>query len=193
MYPAIMVKDLAKRAMTTDGQKACLVVDHLVEALAGEPSSSLRRAAILADIDQHPGTTQAAIMERMGLHKSALNREIEWLFNYGCIMMQGSEKDARIKALHVCGYSKKGLDAALVYFEGEHQKLKNFLALYAKVLRQEKPTLRDAKILAYLYNKKVASKADVLNNLYDTPTTTDHRAFNEILTAGVVKGIQDAA
>lgn len=188
-----MVKELAKRAMTTDGQKACLVIDHLVEALAGDPSSSLRRAAILADIDQHPGTTQTDIMERLGIHKSAMNREIEWLFNYGCVMVQDSAKDARTKALQVCGYSKKGLDSALVYFEGDHQKLKNFLALYTKVLRQEKPTLRDAKILAYLYNKKVASKSEVLNNLYEVPTTSDHRAFNEILTAGVVKGIQDAA
>lgn len=188
-----MVKDLAKRAMTTDGQKACLVIDHLVEALGGDPSSSLRRAIVLADIDQYPGTTQTAIMDRMNLHKSALNREIEWLFNYGCIMMQSSEKDARSKALQVCGYSKKGLDAALVYFNGNHQKLKNFLSLYAKVLRQEKPTLRDAKILAYLYNKKSASKAEVLNNLYDAPTTTDHRAFGEILDAGVIRGIKDAA
>jgi DNA-binding MarR family transcriptional regulator len=188
-----MVKDMANNAMTTDGQKACLVIDYLVEALGNDPSSSLRRAMILADIDQHPGTTQADIMERMNLHKSALNREIEWLFNYGCIMMQASAKDARTKTLHVCGYSKKGLDAALEFFLGDHQKLKNFLSLYAKVLRQEKPTLRDAKILAYLYNKKVASKAEVLNNLYDAPTTSDHRAFSEILTAGVVKGIQDAA
>lgn len=188
-----MVKDLANNAMATDGQKACLVIDHLVEALASDPTSSLRRAIILTDIDQHPGTTQAAIMDRMGLHKSALNREIEWLFNYGCIMVQASQADARTKTLQVCGYSKKSLDAALNYFRGDHQKLKNFLSLYAKVLRQEKPTLRDAKILAYLYNKKAASKAEVLNNLYDAPTTTDHRAFSEILTAGVIKGIQDAA
>ncbi|MCD8497880.1 MAG: MarR family winged helix-turn-helix transcriptional regulator [Alphaproteobacteria bacterium] len=179
--------------MATDGQKACLVIDHLVEALGNDPSSSLRRALILTDIDHHPGTTQAEIMARMDLHKSALNREIEWLFNYGCIMMQDSAKDARTKTLHVCGYSKKGLDSALEYFKSDHQKLKNFIVLYTKVLRQEKPTLRDAKILAYLYNKKVASKAEVLNNLYDAPTTTDHRAFGEILNAGVIKGVQDAA
>lgn len=188
-----MVKDLAKRAMTTDGQKACLVIDHLVEALANDPSSSLRRAAILTDIHQHPGTTQTEVMDRLNLHKSALNREIEWLFNYGCIMMQDSAKDGRTKALQVCGYSKKGLDAALIYFGGNHQKLKNFLLLYTKVLRQEKPTLRDAKILAYLYNKKVASKSEILNNLYEAPTTSDHRAFGEILNAGVIKGMQDVA
>lgn len=179
--------------MTTDGQKACLVIDHLVEALAGDPSSSLRRAMILNDIDQHPGTTQAALMERLSLHKSALNREVEWLFNYGCIMMQDSTQDARTKSLHVCGYSKKGLDSALDYFKGDHERLKDFLMLYTKLLRQEKPTLRDAKILAYLYDKKVASKSEVLNNLYEVPTTTDHRAFSEIVNAGVIKGIRDAA
>lgn len=188
-----MVKQSAKSAMTTDGQKACLVIDHLVEALAGDPSSSLRRALILTDIDQNPGTTQAAIMERLSLHKSALNREVEWLFNYGCIMMQDSAQDARTKTLHVCGYSKKGLDAALDYFRSNHEKMKSFLRLYTKLLRQEKPTLRDAKILAYLYDKKVALKSEVLNNLYEAPTTTDHRAFGEILNAGVIKGVHDAA
>ena len=46
-----MVRNLAKRAMTTNGQKACYVIDHLVEALGNDPSSSLRRALILNDID----------------------------------------------------------------------------------------------------------------------------------------------
>ena len=60
--------------MTTTDQKICTIIDHLVEALGNEPSSSLRRTLILADIDQYPGTTQTGIMERLGIHKSALTR-----------------------------------------------------------------------------------------------------------------------
>ncbi|HBR69141.1 MAG TPA: MarR family transcriptional regulator, partial [Rhodospirillaceae bacterium] len=47
-----------------------MVIDHLVEALAGDPSSPLRRAIILIDIDQHSGSTQTGVMERLSIHKS---------------------------------------------------------------------------------------------------------------------------
>lgn len=185
-----MVKNLAKRAMTTKGQKACFVIDHLVEALGNEPSSSLRRAMILVDIDQYPGTTQTGIMERLQVHKSALNREVEWLFNYGCIMRQESGEDGRAVKLMACGYARKALDAALDYFDGEHQNLQFFLGQFIKVLRQEKPTLRDAKIVATLYDRKKASKQDVMDALYKGSASTDNRVINELLRDGV---IEDAA
>lgn len=118
-----MFRQQAKRAMTTRGQKACLVIDHLVEALAGDPSSSLRRAMILTDIDQHPGATQTEVMQRLDIHKSAMNREIEWLFNYGCIRFQDSKDDGRAKPLEVCGYAKRALENALDYFPKAHKDL----------------------------------------------------------------------
>ena len=99
-----MFRQEAKRAMTTLGQRGCFIIDHLVEALGGEPACSLRRAMVLVDIDQHPGTTQTEIMHRLDIHKSAMNREIEWLFNYGCIRIQDSSDDGRAKTLEVCGY-----------------------------------------------------------------------------------------
>jgi DNA-binding MarR family transcriptional regulator len=182
-----MVKNLAKRAMTTNGQKACLVIDHLVEALGNEPSSSLRRAQILVDIDQYPGTSQAGIMERLGIHKSALNREIEWLYDYGCIMRQGSEQDGRAIKLMVCGYSKKGMEGALNYFKSSHEDLKTFLGGFAKFLKQEKPTLRDAKIVASLYEMRHASRQQVMDALYDNGSnSTDNRAFNQLVEDGVI-------
>lgn len=181
-----MVTNFAKRAMTTKGQKACLVVDHLVEALGSDPSSSLRRALILTDIDQYPGTTQTGIMERLHLDKSTVKREVDWLFDYGCIRVQDCEKDARAKKIEICGYSQKGLNAALGYFDGQHQYMKEFLAGTTEFLRQEKPTLRDAKIVATLYERKDAAKSVVIGDLYAGPASTDNRAYNKLVEEGVI-------
>lgn len=183
-----MVKNLAKKAMTTDGQKASFVIDHLVEALGNEPSSSLRRALILVDIDHYPGTTQTGIMERLQIHKSALNREIEWLFNYGCIMREESKNDGRAVKLVACGYARKALESALDYFGGEHEGLKFFLEGFTKLLKQEKPTLRDAKIYTVVFNKGRTSKQDILNGLYDGSASTDNRAINSLIDQGVLTG-----
>lgn len=181
-----MVTNLAKRAMTTKGQKACYVIDHLVEALGNDPSSSLRRAMILVDIDQYPGATQTAIMERLHIGKSALNREIEWVFNYGCIMMEECKEDARSKRLQICGYAKSALDSALGYFDNDHEKLQFFLKNTIKYVKQEKPTLRDAKIIYSLYEKKDASKQEILDTLYGGAPSTDNRAFNKLVDTGII-------
>lgn len=182
-----MMKNLANRVMPTTAQKACAVIDKLVEALGNDPSSSIRRALILVDIDQHPGSTQTAIMERMGIHKSALNREIEWMFNYGCIMLTDSKDDGRSKVIYICGYSKKSLDSALDYCNGDHEKLKFFLQNTSKTLKQEKPTLRDAKIIASLFEKKTAEKQQVLGSLYGGSLSTDNRALNRLIETGVIE------
>ncbi len=182
-----MVKNLAKKAMTTKAQKACYVIDHLVEALGNEPSSSLRRALILVDIDQYPGATQSAIMERMHINKSALNREIEWLFNYGCITRQEAKDDARTIKLHTCGYSKKSLNGALDYFDGDHQSLKGFLKRFNKFLELEKPVLRDAKIITIVHEKGQITKQDLMSGLYGHVTSTDHRAINKLLEQKVIR------
>mgnify|MGYP001158087533 CR=1 FL=1 len=182
-----MFRQQAKRAMTTMGQRGCFIIDHLVEALGNEPACSLRRAMILVDIDQNPGTTQTEIMRRLDIHKSAMNREIEWLFNYGCIRVQNSEDDGRAKTLETCGYSKRALDAALDYFPKKHEGLQNMLELYIKALKQERPTLRDARIVSTLYEKGKAPKADVIGQLYGGPASTDNRAYNKLKEDGVIK------
>lgn len=188
VYIRVMVKNLAKKAMTTKGQKACYVIDHLVEALGNEPSSSLRRAMILVDIDQHPGTTQVGIMERLHIHKSAVNREIEWLFNYGCIKMSDSERDGRVKKIEVYGYAKTALDAAMDYAGGSHDNMKAFLEQAARTLRQEKPTLRDARIVATLYEKKHATRQQVIESLYRGASSTENRAINKLVEDGIIGG-----
>lgn len=182
-----MVTNLAKQAMTTEAQKACLIIDHLVEALGNDSSSSLRRAAILTDIDQYPGTTQAGIMERLGLDKSTVKRETDWLFDYGCIRVQECDQDGRAKQIEICGYSKKGLDATLGYFDGRHENLKMFLDGFAEILKQEKPSLRDAKIIAVLTEKQEASRQDVIDTLYEGSSATKHRAFNKLLEEGLIE------
>lgn len=181
-----MVTNLARQAMTTNGQKACRIIDHLVEALANDASSSLRRAMILADIDQYPGTTQTGIMERLGLHKSAVNREVEWLFNYGCVMMQECSDDGRSKKLQICGYSKTNLDIALGYFGDKHENLKAFLKAMGSYLKQEKPTLREAKIVSVLHEKTEADKQDVIQNLYEGSASTKNRVVNKLIEDGII-------
>ncbi|MCB1531316.1 MAG: MarR family transcriptional regulator [Alphaproteobacteria bacterium] len=175
--------------MTTTSQRFCYVVDHLTEALGNDPSSSLRRAMILADIDQYPGSTQTAIMERLGIHKSALNREIEWLFNYGCITRQDCREDARSIRLETCGYSKKALAGALDYFEGNHSDLKGFLKGLGKLLKMEKPTLRDAKIVATLSERKTAEKSAVIASIQGGSASSDNRAFNKLVEKGLVEDV----
>ena len=181
-----MITQMAKRTMTTNGQKACRVIDHLVEALGGDASSSIRRAMILVDIDQNPGTTQVDVMERLQIHKSAVNREVEWLFNYGCIMMQDCVQDGRVKRLQICGYSKHELDNSLVYFNGAHAVLMHFLRSMARILRQEKPTLRDAKILNVVHERGGINKADVIRDLYNGSPSTKNRCVNDLVDAGVL-------
>lgn len=182
-----MVRNLAKKAMTTTSQRFCFVIDHLVEALGNHSSSSLRRALILTDIDQYPETSQTGIMERLGVHKSAVNREIEWLFNYGCIVRQECTEDARTVKLQTCGYSKKALDAALDYVDGDHEILKEFLRKFSKLLKQEKPTLRDARIVATIHERGGAEKNEVVGLLYGGASATTNRAVNKLIDSGVIE------
>lgn len=185
-YLKSMVTNLARQAMTTSGQKACLIIDHLVEALGGDASSSLRRAMVLTDIDQHPGTSQTGIMERLGLHKSAVNREVDWLFNYGCIMVQDNARDGRSKAIQICGYSKAALDDALVYFGGRNENLQAYLKGLSRILRQEKPTLREAKIINLLREQRETPKAEIIQSLYEGSPSTKNRVVNKLIEDGVL-------
>jgi len=182
-----LFKQQAKRAMTTRGQKSCLVIDHLVEALAGDPSSNLRRAQILNMIDANQGITQTEIMREMGITKSAMNREIEWLFNYGCITRQNDNKDGRAIKLETCGYAKRALESALDYFPKGHEGLHSLLELYINVFKQDRPTLRDARILAEVRDKKEITKQNLIASLYNGPATSDNRAYKKLIEDGIIK------
>lgn len=178
----------AKRAMSTRGQKSCRVIDYMVESLAGDPSSSIRRAIILTIIDETPGITQTKVMKKIALKsKTTMNREIEWLFNYGCVQRQPSRKDGRAIKLETCGYSRKALESALDYFPKRHKGLQNFLNQYIKVLEQDRPTLRDARIIATLFDKGKASKPEIMDSLYNGPATTDNRAYKKLIDDKVIK------
>ncbi len=182
-----MVRNLAKKAMTTRSQKACYVLDHLVEALGGDPSSSLRRAEILIDIAANPGTTQAEIMERLDIHKSAAFREIDWLFNQGCIRRSNCSNDARAVRLEIWGYSKTALENALEYFAGDYDDVKAFISGFAPILKQQKPTLRDAKIFSTVFEKGEVEKREIMQSLYNGPASTDARALSKLLEDGVLE------
>lgn len=171
--------------------KIGLVIDHLVDALGGEPSCTLRRAVILADIDEHPGTTQVEIMERMGAHKSALNRDIEWLYDYGCIMRQQNTQDARAIRLYICGYAKKNLDYALETYDFSHKNLKNSLISLINLFGSHKPTLRDAKIISTIGDNGVMTKQEIFGNLYNGSATTQNRAINNLVDCGFIDKIEE--
>jgi Fic family protein len=181
---------LPKDITSSKTEKIGAIIDHLVDALGGEPGCHIRRAVILTDIDQHPGTTQAEIMARLSVDKSTANRDIEWLYDYGCIMRQAGS-DARTVRLAVCGYAKKNLDLALAYFDGDHKSLKNFLIEFINSFGQHKPTLRDAKIVSVVNGRREVTKQEIFENLYNGPGTTDHRAINALVESGFVRKIEE--
>ena len=165
------IKTHAKRAMSTKGQKSCLVIDHLVEALAGDPSSSIKRALILNCIDETPGITQTEVMRALEIKsKTTMNREIDWLFNYGCIVRQNDRQDGRAIKLETCGYSKRALESALDYFPQKHKGLQKLLNQYINIIEQDRSTLRDARIIATLYDKGKASKPELIGSKSKTNT-----------------------
>ena len=180
------MRNLAKKAMTTRAQKACYVLDHLIEALANDPSSPLRRAMILAKIAEKPGITQAELLNKFQIGKSAMNREIDWLFNYGCVMRQNNSNDGRSLPLEICGYSKQALDSALEYCDESYENLQNFIRQLIKVLKLEKPALRDARIIALLHERGGAKKQEILSGIHNSPASTTNRALKKMIEEGVV-------
>jgi DNA-binding MarR family transcriptional regulator len=159
----------------------------LVEALDGDPSSSLRRALILADIAANPGTTQSQAMARLDIPKSAMIREVEWLFDHGCVQREESAADARARPLFVFGPAREALDAALAVVDGDTRRLQNFLKGFITVIKKERPTLRDAKILSVLYDRGSAEKKDIIAALYDGSPTTEYRALAELIEEGMIR------
>lgn len=92
----------------TDIIRIADVIDHIVDSL-GDPSASLRRALILLDIDQHTGTTQSAIGERLNLEKSVVSRNVDWLWGHGCVIRAEGRHDAREQSLQTSTFTHKHL------------------------------------------------------------------------------------
>lgn len=171
-----------------------LVLDHLVDALGGDPSSPIRRAQILIDIDSHPDTNHSDIMARLGVNKSTLNREIEWLYDHGCIVRMDGIKDARQTLVKVYGYAKVNLDLALKYFKGSHEKLQIFIESLIEIFADPKPTLRDAKILVVAADMGTGNRQDLFLKANVGAQTTNLRALENLVDQGLLsksRGIND--
>jgi DNA-binding MarR family transcriptional regulator len=167
-------------------QQMGLILDHLVDALGGDPSAPLRRAQILVDIDQYPDTTQSTVLERLHLNKSTLNREIEWLYDQGCILRHASPHDGRVIHMSSCGYAKKNLGLALDYFKGSHQNLHFFLETLINLFTDQKPTLRDAKFLVAAADMGDATKQELFSRGYSGAQTTNVRAIDHLVEQGLL-------
>ncbi len=174
-------------ASTSPVQKMGLVLDHIVAALADDPSCPLRRAQILVDIDAHPGTTQTEVMDRLKVNKSTMNREIEWLYDHGCVIRQQGEADGRVVHIVTCGYSKKNLDLALDYANNSHQNLQNFIESLISMFTNSKPTLRDAKLLVSATELGKSSRQELFGRSYKGPSTTNVRAFESLVDQGLLE------
>ena len=185
--PQSGLKSAHIQASANDLQQLGLILDHLVDALGGDPSCTLRRAAILADIDEHPQTTQAEIMDRMDLDKSTINRDMDWLRDHGCIKREAGEADGRVFHIVTYGYSKKNLGLALDYFDNSHKKLKDFLEALINMFHDRKPCLRDAKLLVSMADLGTGTRQELFARSYDAPLTTNSRALDGLLESGLIK------
>lgn len=190
MSPNVL-KSAHNQASANRIQQMGLILDHLVDALGGDPSSPLRRAQILSDIDAHPETTQSAVMERLGLHKSTINREIEWLYDQGCILRQPSQQDGRVIHMLTCGYSKKNLGLALDYFGNSHENLHFFLETLINLFTGQKPTLRDAKFLVTATDMGEATRQEIFERGYSGAQTTNVRALDSLVEQGLLTKTED--
>lgn len=184
--PRTGLKSAHNQASASAIQQMGLVLDHLVDALGGDPSAPVRRAVILADIDEYPETTQTGVMERLKIDKHTLNRDIQWLYDQGCILRQPGKEDGRVIHMLTCGYSKKNLGLALDYFNNSHKNLKIFLNGYISIFKDHKPTLRDAKIMTAMEELGTASKQELLNRSYVGPQTTNARALESLVEEGLL-------
>lgn len=186
LMPKTGLKSAHNQASASHIQQMGLVLDHLVDALGGDPSSPVRRAVILTDIDEHPETTQTGVMERLKIDKHTLNRDIQWLYDQGCILREPGKEDGRVIHIVTCGYSKKNLALALDYLGNSHKKLKIFLNGYISIFKDHKPTLRDAKIMATMADLGTASKQELLSRSYQGPQTTNARALEGLIEEGLL-------
>ncbi len=161
-------------------------VDHLVDAV-GDPAVSLRRAGILIDIDANPHTTQGAVGDRLNLEKSVVSRNIDWLVDRGCVLRSTNMNDSREVRLQTSVYAHKHMQLALRAFSGRHDVLQSALNHYINLFKSHMPSLRDMKAMVTVIVKGQATRADIVNNLYDGPPTTDQRTLKTLIDEGIIK------
>jgi len=165
----------------------CTIFDHLVDAMAGEPSAPLRRVQVLIDIAQNPGTSQTAIMDRLDIDKSNLTRDIDWLYNYGCITKNTSQQSARESALTICGFARNHLGHAAKLMNDRLDALQTLLEGYTTFFQGFRPSLRDAKIVTVLTAKGEMQRSELFGELYNGPTSTDNRTLLALIEQGVLE------
>lgn len=187
MERAITISANARKAMDADRQKAGYVIDVLVDALGNYSSSPIRRAIILVDLHQNPDSTLANIENRLDIPKSALKRDIDWLFNYGCISKKDNPNDKRNVLLNVCGHAQNAVQNALNYITGNHENLKNFLKRFINIIGGKNPTMREAKILTVLFEKGKATKQEIMAALYAGSSATESRAISGLVEDGLIE------
>lgn len=187
MSPNSGLKNAHSAASSNPIQRMGLVLDHLVTALGDDPSSPLRRAQILVDIDAHPDTTQTEVMERLKINKSTMNREIDWLYDHGCVMRQSGQVDGRVIHMVTCGYSKKNLSLALDYADHSHINLQNFLESLINIFDSSKPTIRDAKLLVSAADLGKATRPELFGRSYQAPLTTNVRSLESLVEQGLLE------
>ncbi len=178
---------LHKKLTETEAGRIGKIVDHLVDALAGDPSAPMRRAQILVYIDSHEGTTQAEAMRYLEIDKSTMTRDIEWLYDQGCIVRKPGTEDGRTLHLFTVSFSRQHLYTALEYFGDSHEYLQEFLKNFIKLFGSHKPTMRDAKIVCAIGDKALATKKQILDELYGGPVSTDSRSLSSLIEEGIVE------
>ena len=158
-------------------EKTGLIIDHLVDALAGDASVPLRRAYILAYIHAHPECSKNDLDQNLEYKKPLISRDLDWFTDYGCIM-------STEKGYYVCGYSQKNLEYALSYLENSSERLIFILKSFIDLFGDYKPSMRDAKILASLSSGDTKAKKDILSELYFESYATGSRAVTNLIEAG---------
>ena len=161
------------------------MIDHLVDAL-GDASSPMRRALILADIDQYPETTQTEISTRLNIAKSAVSRHVDWLADHGCIQKTYGFHDAREIRLIIHPYSRKHLHYALALVNFSYEHLKNILRTFILAFDNHKPSLREGKIMVTLSGSGDLSKKELMQSLYNGPAASDNRALDNLHDEGMI-------
>jgi DNA-binding MarR family transcriptional regulator len=189
--PNRALKSAHNQASASRVQQMGLILDHLVDALGGDPSAQIRKALILLDIDENSGTSQSGVGERLGLNKVTLSRDIDWLYDHGCILRQAGAGDGRTVQLATCGYSKKNLGLALDYFGNDHKNLQIFLNGIINLFTSDKPTLRDAKLLVTAADLGEAGRQELFSRAYAGPQTTNVRALDSLIEQGLLKRTDD--
>ncbi len=172
-------------------EKAGAVIDHLVDACAGDPSTPLRRALTLIDIARYPGTSAVAVSDRTNADKSTLTRDIDWLYNYGCVTRAQSTDSGREVSLTVVGFSKTHLGFAARYMGDNLETLQNFVNGYITLFHGYKATLRDAKMVTVATAKGSTTRPELFDELYNGPVTTDTRALMSLIENGFLTSTED--